>query len=80
MKTKIDINYPAVGRVSLTIGLLAILTLFYYWDDGPVQLLLAAAIALLLSGVGAMAYGCWRYDIMRHEEEERSREMKHPLH
>ena len=80
MKTKIDINYPSVGRVSLTIGLLAILTLFCYWDEAPVQLLLTAAIALLLSGIGAMAYGCWLYDNKRREEEERSREMKHPLH
>ena len=80
MKTKIDINYPAVGRVSLTIGLLAILTLFCYWDDAPVQLLLTAAIALLLSGIGMLAWFSWRFDNLRHEEEERSREMKHPQH
>ena len=80
MKTKIDINYPAVGRVSLTIGLLAILILFYYWDEASFEMLMTVAIMLLLSGVGAIAYCCWAYDKKRHEDDERSREMKHPLH
>ena len=77
MRTKIEINYPAVGRVSLILGLLSILVIFCAWDTENTELILFSAIVLLLSGIGMMAWGCWKYDNMRQEEDDRNREYKH---
>lgn len=73
MKTKIDINYPAVGKVSLILGLLSILVIFCAWDTANTELILFSAIVLLLSGIGMMAWGCWKIDKMERERDERER-------
>ena len=73
MKTKIDINYPAVGRVSLILGLLSFLVIFCAWDTEHTNLILCSAIILLFSGIGMMAWGCWKIDKMERERDERER-------
>lgn len=76
MKTKIEINYRALGRVSLLTLALCIVVMVMYWDEDNSVLLIAAGIVSLFAMIGLMAFGSWKIDQMEREEDERERTFK----
>lgn len=76
MKTKIEINYRALGRVSLLTLALSVVVMVMYWDEDNSVLLIAAGVVALFAMIGLMAFGCWKIDQMEREEDERERTIK----
>lgn len=76
MKTKIEINYRSIGRVSLLTLAISIIVMVMYWDEENSVLLIAAGIVALFAMIGLMAFGSWKIDQMEREEDERERTIK----
>ena len=76
MKTKIEINYRSLGRVSLLTLAISIIVMVMYWDENNSVLLIAAGVVALFAMIGLMAFGSWKIDQMEREEDERERTHK----
>lgn len=70
MKTKIEINYQALGKASALVGFIAALVLFLTWDANIFLLTFGCCIVILVAGIGLMAWGCYRIDELNKEHDE----------
>ena len=70
MKTKIKINYQALGKASALVEAIAALVLFLTWDANIFLLTFGCCIVMLAAGIGLMAWGCYRIDEMSKERGE----------
>lgn len=70
MKTKIEINYQALGKASALVGFIAALVLFLTWDAHIFLLSFGCCIVMLFAGFGMMAWACNRIDELNKEHDE----------
>ena len=70
MKTKIEINYSEVGKMSALFGFIATLVLFITWDLHSFLLSFGCCIVIFIAGIGLMAWACSRMDEMNREHDE----------